>query len=1121
MLLKHKADFGKNKFTLTCLLAGLMILLPGFSKSQSGNWTWMHGDNTLNGTVVYGIQGIPGPGVKPPGLLYPAKWRDLAGNFWLYGGDLSAGRHGDLWRFNPITNQWTWIHGPGTADQPPQYGTQGAASPTNYPGARGNVAATWVDAAGNLWFFGGFGFDENGNLGAMNDLWKYEPGNNTWTWVNGSNHINSPGNYGVMQVADPGNQPSARYEPSACWTAADGSLWMFGGGNGNAFYNDLWKFDPQTMQWTWIHGAPGMQVNPVYGTQGTAAGTNTPGSRKCYSSWTDNCGNLWLFGGRLGGNAGDANDLWCYSIPTNMWTWKGGPSNQNAGGIAGLNCQANSGFVPSSRWANTASCIDPRGRFWQFGGRDFSTPATWNDLWVFNPGNAQFSCVKGVPSSVAPSSYGSLLTPSASNMPPQRYAGAAWSDLAGNIWVFGGSGSRNDLWRFTPTPGCPSGWTTSANAQFNADVRAGCAPMQVQFFNQSTNANRYTWYFGDGSTSTVSGPSHTFTEPGTYLVTLLATDSTNCSQLASIDTIMIQVLASLELDLGPDTAFCDTEPITLNAGPAGFTYSWNTGATSPTLIPGNSGIYAVTVSGGSCFLHDSITIAMDATPLVNLGPDTMVCGNVPLPLNASPGGVNNSYSFLWSTTESTTHILAPNPGDYSVEVTNGSCTRRDTVNVGFYYRPGLVTDTTACEGIPLTLTAEPAFGHFQWSTDDTTSSITVVNSGTYTLTVSNPGCVHTATINVNVEPLPVVNLGPDTTLCELVSFALDAGNAGNQFAWNTHESTQDISVTSSGTYSVTVSGPHCSASDSVQIFYAGPPDLGPDTVSCPATPVLLDAGDADSWLWNTGQTTGMILANSSGVYSVTTQIANCTFTDTVQLFFKALPFVHLGPDTTGCPGEVIYLDASAGGVNAGSDFEWNTGGTTSFLKVRTPGVYSVTVTFDGCTSVDTLNVSFETHPDLGTLRSLCEEDPLILNAGNTPGDVLWSTGHTGPSITIEEPGMYWVAVQTEHCLLTDTAEVVGDGGRGTIFTPNVFTPNEDGINDVFKIKGAIFTRFDLTVYSRWGQVVYHSTDANSGWNGEFNQDDVPADNYIYQLNYSTPCTGAKVLQHSGNVQLLR
>jgi N-acetylneuraminic acid mutarotase len=219
----------------------------------SGTWTWVSGSNAINAQGVYGTKGVAAASNVPGARLDSVSWIDGTGNLWLFGGQgidprLLSGAFNDLWEYSPSTNLWTWVSGSSITQSAGVYGTQGVASLSNIPGARSGSTG-WNDNSGNFWLIGGGGFDSTGNVGDINDLWKYNISSDTWTWVGGSNTVSAHGVYGTLGVAAANNIPGAR-EGSIIWfDSSNNRVWLFGGGGldsagtqGNL--NDLWSYQP-------------------------------------------------------------------------------------------------------------------------------------------------------------------------------------------------------------------------------------------------------------------------------------------------------------------------------------------------------------------------------------------------------------------------------------------------------------------------------------------------------------------------------------------------------------------------------------------------------------------------------------------------------------------------------------------------------------------------------------------------------------------------------------------------------------------------------------------------------------------------------------------------------------
>ena len=433
----------------------------------------MSGSNTAGANGVYGSLGVATTSNAPGGRIDSVSLIDTSGNLWLFGGSGydSTGTNGvlnDLWEFNPDNKEWTWVSGSDTANINAAsgtagiYGTLGLASTKNLPGARVD-SVSWTDTSGNLWLFGGYGFDSTGAGGSLNDLWEFNPTIKEWTWMGGSNSANASGVYGTQGVASANDVPPARYGATAS-TDSDGIFWLFGGSG----YNDLWKFNPVTKTWTWVSGANFQSENGTYGTQGIASTSNSPGSRQYPVSWIDSSGNFWLFGGSgldsvtfgVGATVGCLNDLWKFNPTANTWTWVTGSNLENASGVYGTQGIAAVNNTPGCR-ENAVSWTDSSGNLWLFGGDgNFSTGANGNlnDLWEYSPASNEWAWVGGSDTKNAKGVYGTLDEASTNNAPGARTNAVSWTDSSGNLWLFGGYGydstdtwgELNDLWRYHP-----------------------------------------------------------------------------------------------------------------------------------------------------------------------------------------------------------------------------------------------------------------------------------------------------------------------------------------------------------------------------------------------------------------------------------------------------------------------------------------------------------------------------------------------------------------------------------------------------------------------------------------------------------------------------------------------
>jgi environmental stress-induced protein Ves len=301
--------------------------------TNAGEWTWVSGSNVVNQSGIYPTTMGTSTTTSVPGARYNSVgWVDKNGNFWLFGGygyDSTGAVDylNDLWEYNttgPNAGEWTWVNGSNGVDQDGAYGSKGVGvlSPETFPGSR-YLATSWTDTDGNLWMFGGFGYDSVeavGRTAVLGDLWEYNIGTGIWTWVGGSEDAAVQGTYGTMGMPASTNIPGSR-KGAVAWTDSLGNFWLLGGvgfdsTNTSGQLNDLWEYTPNLTnltagEWTWQSGANTASQLGCYEIVPVTCPTIVPGSRGGSPNWIDSSGSLWLFGGNgpLSG-IGSFGDLW-------------------------------------------------------------------------------------------------------------------------------------------------------------------------------------------------------------------------------------------------------------------------------------------------------------------------------------------------------------------------------------------------------------------------------------------------------------------------------------------------------------------------------------------------------------------------------------------------------------------------------------------------------------------------------------------------------------------------------------------------------------------------------------------------------------------------------------------
>ncbi len=351
-------------------------------------------------------------------------------------------------------------------------------------------------------------------------------------------------------------------------------------------------------------------------------------------------------------------------------------------------------------------------------------------------------------------------------------------------------------------------------AQATASTDTVCVNQVATFANGSMNATDYIWDFGDGSPlDTNANPTHVYTAAGNFTVTLIAIDSLSCN-IADTFYLPITVLPQPVVNLGNDTTICGTVNQTLNATTANCTYTWSTGATSATINVTAAGTYWVEVDNGQCTASDTIEILSYSLP--DIGSDTTVCAGTVVTLDAG----NPGSSYQWNTGATTQTINVSTTGIYWVDVSSGSCSFRDSIDLTVITvpQPDLGNDTAICPGNTVTFSVTDPNSSYVWSDGSTDMNFTADTSGTIWVTASIGSCIASDTVTMSF--LSNVTLGSDISLCDISAGALlDAGNPGSTYEWSTGATTQTITVNESGQYWVEVfNSSNCQLTDTINVY---------------------------------------------------------------------------------------------------------------------------------------------------------------------------------------------------------------------------------------------------------------------------------------------------------------
>jgi len=591
--------------------------------------------------------------------------------------------------------------------------------------------------------------------------------------------------------------------------------------------------------------------------------------------------------------------------------------------------------------------------------------------------------------------------------------------------------------------------------------------------NTVTPAATWQWYLNGVAIGGATSPTYSVPagNTGDYQVRLLDGSLCAISQKYTVTN------AAPFIAVNSPTICASTSATLQAAAPPGSSYSWSTGATTNSIVvsPTTLSTYTVSATLGSCTVQATATVAINANTVSVLG-NTLICAGQSTTLtlsnglyhNWSDGGSGSSLNNFFTQSVTATPSVTTT---YTAIATTGAsgyyCVGWAVTTVSVitsFSANATASNTLICAGSSVTLTASaPGTANYSWNDGGSSSlssytSPTVIASPqsttTYTLNAalgSSGGCTASSVITISVVPVPALSLSPGSfVICAGASATLTANATGaSTYSWSSGQTGNVIVVspTTPTVYTVSASNGICSAqaTGSVDIEAAPVISVNPAEI-CVGQSATLTATGADSYTWlGTGASSGTLIV-SPGTTST------YTLTGESSLGCAAQPLI----------ATVVVIDVTA-----------------DFREAPVLASYP-------------LNSTVElTNSSVGALSytwRLC--DGSVLNATNT-------------AVTLKDTGICCIRLLASRASCYDSiSRCIHVIGESQIVIPNVFTPNNDGVNDVFKIRSSGLRALSCAIFDRWGLKMYEWNTPEGFWDGKTKSGTAPDGTYFYILHYT-------------------
>ena len=590
---------------------------------------------------------------------------------------------------------------------------------------------------------------------------------------------------------------------------------------------------------------------------------------------------------------------------------------------------------------------------------------------------------------------------------------------------------------------------------------------------------------------------------------------------------------------------------------------WSNGQNTPAISGLCEGWYSVTISGG-CFSQqftDSVFVSNTATLCgVNISiPDDTICVGECVDLVAATiGSFTAPVTYAWNNgiiaTDSVVNVCPTATTTYEVIGTDSTGLADTAIVTITVVAPPVINlgnDTAICF-VPFTLDAGNIGASFSWQDGSNTQLFSVDSSGVFSVTVDNGVCINTDSIVINYDPA-IVNLGPDIITCQPDTVVFDAGVLFVSYLWGDNSTDQTLNALNTGMYSVEVTNSSgCTALDTTEIIAGSLAlNLGNDTVICQGQSLLVNAQTQASgvdYLWSTGSTNPTLTLSDAGVYWVEVSSGICLQRDSIEVQEQIVTAAFEGLNESGCsPVTIDFNSTSVVSIGSITSWDWNFGnGMNSNVEnpnqtyLNEEGItypIQLIVTSDlGCTDDTTVFMQINAYPQAVAEFSyfpntvLFGEDIYFENLSTNATSWQWDFGDGVNSIE-ESPAHSYLTIGTYSITLiasnefgcNDTISYQLEVSSETLlFVPNTFTPDGDEFNQnwVVQISEIDIYDFRITLFNRWGELIWESFDPEVGWDGTINGAAVQDGVYTWKIEVGTKFTGKREI-FTGHVNVIR